>query len=304
MNSLKKVLLITATFLISFPSFSQTQHEIQLKDGVIHYEVFGEGTPILVINGGPGMNSEGFRSLAALIGEKHQAFIYDQRGTGKSKITAINRSTITIDAMVKDIEILRKHLGVKKWIVFGHSFGGMLASYYATKHSEYISGLILSSSGGINMDLFNSLSLTSRLNQKNRDSLNYWASKIAQGDTSYKTRLQRGKYLAPAYLYDQSHVPAVAHRLTQGNLQINALVFQSMRAISFDCSKELTQFNKPVLIIQGIHDIIPQKISKYAHKVFPNSTLKIIEKSAHYAWLEQPDKYFSTLFSFTKKIVF
>ena len=104
------------------------------------------------------------------------------------------------------------------------------------------------------MDLFSRISITSRLTKTERDSLNYWNNIISNGDASYYARLQRGKYLTPAYLYDKSNIPIVAERLTQGNSTINQLVYQNMRKIGFDCSEELKKLKAPVLIIQGVPD--------------------------------------------------
>ena len=61
--------------------------------------------------------------------------------------------------MVDDLEVLRKQLQIRQWIVLGHSFGGMLACYYATLFPENIEGLILSSSGGIDLELQSYVSL-------------------------------------------------------------------------------------------------------------------------------------------------
>jgi len=171
----------------------------------------------------------------------------------------------------------------------------MLASYYASKHPENTKGLILSSSGGINMDLFSRLNIRGRLSKTEQDSLTYWSSRLSNGDTTYHARYQRGKYLAPAYLHDKSNIEVVAHRLTQGNRQINGLVFQDMYRIGFDCTPSLKTFTNPVLIVQGDHDIIDIKISEYAHGVFPNSDLKILKNCGHYGWLDRPKAYFAAI---------
>lgn len=277
---------------------AQTSHEIQVPGGVIHTEVFGEGTPILIINGGPGMSSEGFRSLASKIAKTNTAIIFDQRGTGKSRFEKINPSTITMDHMVDDIEAIREFMNIKEWIVLGHSFGGMLGSYYTGKHPDKVSGLILSSSGGVDMELFESLNITSRLSAENQDSLRYWNRRISNGDTSFKARLKRGLFLAPAYLHDQEYVPAIAQRLTQGNMIINGLVYQDMQRIGFDCKPSLSNFRKPVLIIQGAYDIIPEHISQKSADLFANSKLVILKNSGHYGWLEEADLFFEELIEF------
>jgi proline iminopeptidase len=152
------------------------------------------------------------------------------------------------------------------------------------------------------LELLSSLDITSRLSQNNRDSLLYWNQQIARGDTSYDARLKRGKYLAPAYLYDDSLVPIVAERLTQGNMAINRLVFRDLRRIDYDTKAELKNYTQPVLVIQGKHDIIPISISRKAHQLFPNSTLLVLDHASHYGWLEEPETYFSAIDVFMESI--
>lgn len=296
-----KKLLLTIFILLSCNSlFSQTEHNIKNAGNIIHLKVYGEGAPILIINGGPGMNSNGFIPLAQKLGASNKAIIYDQRGTGLSKISPLNSRTITLDLMVEDIEMIREFLKIDKWVILGHSFGGMLASYYASEHPNRVKGLILSSSGGIDMELFSRINITSRLTKKQRDSLSFWNDKISKGDTTYYTRLQRGKYLAPAYLYNQVNVPIVAERLTQGNTMINRLVYQNMRKIDFDCSEGLRSLEAPVLIIQGKEDIIDKATAEKAMHVFQNASLVILENCNHYGWLDRPKAYFESIDNFLK----
>ncbi|MEB8330210.1 alpha/beta fold hydrolase [Flavobacteriaceae bacterium KMM 6897] len=289
--------LLASTFL-----FCQNEECIKTGENTIYITTYGQGQPILIINGGPGMNSNGFRGLAEIIGKSNKAIIYDQRGTGKSKLPNIDANTITLDSMINDIEIIRNHLNIEQWVVLGHSFGGMLGSYYASKFPEKIKGLILSSSGGINMDLFSRINITSKLNRADKDSLNYWNAKIANGDTTYFASLQRGKYLAPAYLFNKSNVPIVAERLTQGNPVINSLVYQNMRKINFDCSDGLKKIKVPVLIIQGKQDIIDMDTATSTIETMPHSTLVILENCGHYGWLDQPEQYFKNINDFLKNL--
>ena len=110
---------------------------MQTKGGVIYYRSFGKGVPMLIINGGPGMNSEGFTQLAIQLSKNNRTILFDQRGTGRSKFTVTDSSTITMQLMAEDIENLRKKLNIDKWIILGHSFGGMMASYYAIIPATY-----------------------------------------------------------------------------------------------------------------------------------------------------------------------
>lgn len=283
-------------------TFAQTEGYAKNNDSSLtYYKTFGKGEPLLIINGGPGMNSNGFEDMAKTLSENQETIIYDQRGTGKSKLEKLNAKTISMQLMAEDIESLRKHLKIEKWNILGHSFGGMLASYYATVYPNSIDKLILSSSGGVDLTLLKTPNLIEAgLNQSQKDSLNYWNNKIEKGDTSYAARIGRGRAMAPAYVYDQKYAPIIAERLTQGNSKINGLLWSDMQKMNFDCKAKLENFKNPVLIIQGKEDIISNEIGEIAHKTFPNSKLILLEHSKHYGWLDTREKFFSDINSFLK----
>ena len=290
---MKKGILFCLVVIFCWQANAQQEGFAESKGVKVYYRTFGVGTPVLIINGGPGMNSNGFAELAKMLSVRNETIIYDQRGTGKSVIQNIDSSNITMQLMVEDIENLRKHLNISKWIVMGHSFGGMLASYYATLHPEAIISMILSSSGGIDLDLLSDVgnNITSRLTKQQSDSVNFWTQKINAGDTSHFAKLQRAKSLANAYVLDKKYVPVIAERLTQSNMQVNNLVWQDMQKIKFNCAPGLSTFNKPVLIIQGKQDIVDAKLAEKAHKVLKNSKLVFVEHSVHYGWLDNKEEY-------------
>lgn len=298
---MKKIFLLVFLMVLG-NTFAQIEGYSTNSDGSkTYYKTFGKGEPLLIINGGPGMNSNGFEDMAKTLAEKQETIIYDQRGTGKSKLKDLNSKTISMKIMADDIESLRKHLKIQKWNILGHSFGGMLGSYYATVYPNSINKLVLSSSGGVDLTLLKTENLIERnLTKAEKDSLNYWNTKIEKGDTSHETRLGRGRALAPAYVYDQKYVPIIAERLTQGNSKINGLLWEDMQKINFDCKPKLKSFKNPVLIIQGKQDVISNEIGELAHKTFPNSKLILLENCRHYGWLDAKEKYFSEVNSFLK----
>lgn len=298
---MKKIFLLVFLMVLG-NTFAQTEGYSTNSDASkTYYKTFGKGEPLLIINGGPGMNSNGFEDMAKTLAENQETIIYDQRGTGKSKLQDLNSKTISMKIMADDIESLRKHLKIKKWNILGHSFGGMLASYYATIYPNSIDKIVFSSSGGIDLTLLKTENLIERnLTKAEKDSLNYWNAKIEKGDTSHDTRLGRGRALAPAYVYDQKYVPIIAERLTQGNSKINGLLWDDMQKIHFDCKSKLKTFKNSVLIIQGKQDVISNEIGELAHKTLPNSKLILLENCRHYGWLDAKEKYFSEVNSFLK----
>lgn len=295
---------IIAALLITlhFNLFGQKEGRLNSKGIEIYYRIFGTGKPLLIINGGPGMNSDGFTTLASILSKNYQAIIYDQRGTGRSLMEKTDSTTVTMQLMIEDIEALRKHLNIDHWTILGHSFGGMLASYYTCFYPEHLQGLILSSSGGIDLELLNYAgnNINSKLSKEEQDSVNYWTAKINNGDTSYNAKLHRASSLASAYVYDKKYMPVIAKRLTQLNAEVSGLVWQDLQRIKFDCVKKLSSFNKPVLIIQGKEDIVEAKTAIKAHKALKNSKIVLMENCVHYGWLDRPDIYFDEIDKFMK----
>ncbi len=298
---MKKIFLF-AFLLVAGTIFAQTEGYAVNNDGSkTYYKTFGKGEPLLIINGGPGMNSNGFEDMAKVLAETQQTIIYDQRGTGKSKLATLSSKTISMKIMADDIEALRKHLKIKKWNVLGHSFGGMLGSYYATVYPNSINKLVLSSSGGVDLSLLKGPNLIEKnLSKVEKDSMDYWNDKIEKGDTSHVARLARGRAMAPAYVYDQKFIPIIAERLTQGNSKINGILWADMQKMNFDCRAKLKNFKNPVLIIQGKEDIISNEIGEIGHKAYPNSKLILLEHSKHYGWLDAREKYFNDVNSFLR----
>ena len=110
---------------------------------VMYWEQVGNprGRPVLFLHGGPGAGA----------GAVHRRFfdpshwrvaIFDQRGAGRSRPMGSLVQNTTAD-LVADIELLRVHLGVERWLLFGGSWGSTLALAYAQAHPDRVRGLVL-----------------------------------------------------------------------------------------------------------------------------------------------------------------
>ena len=301
----KNLTLFFLSLTFSFIAICQEDGFIETENGVLHYIKYGSGEPLLIINGGPGLDCQGFIPLAELLSDKYMTILFDQRGTGKSELKQVDSTTVTMNLMAGDMETLRNHLKIDKWIVLGHSFGGFMAEYYAVYYPESIKAMILSSTGGIDLsilDYFNA-NLQMRLSQVERDSLKYWGDRVKEGDTTYNAKYSKGKYLASAYLYNKEYVPKLAQRLAfGGNPQITRLVYKDLFKIGFDSREALKDFKKPVLIIQGRQDITGDGVAYEAHLALPNSSLVFINESCHYSWWEQSEQYKSEVQKFIASV--
>lgn len=268
-----------------------------------YYQTFGEGEPILIINGGPGMNSNGFADMAKSISQLgYKTIIYDQRGTGKSVLEKSDSSTITMDLMTTDIEDLRKKLNIDKWTVLGHSFGGLLACHYFSKYPESVNKLIFSSSAGVNLNFANYLNeqIQKNLTKQQRDSLSFYQNKIAAGDTSFQTRSKKSEIVANAYVYNKKYTKLIAGRLMEMNWAVNGIVFQNLVNINYNYKNKFTKSTIPVLVIQGQNDIIKTETGQEIKNSFGNAKIKLLKNCGHYGWLDNPTEYFGTIKTFLK----
>lgn len=100
-----------------------------------------EGQPIIFLHGGPGGGISA-KQRRFFDPAHYRIILLDQRGAGKSTPHAALDENTTWD-LVHDIELVRKHLGIRKWIVFGGSWGSTLALAYAIKHPTKVLGLVL-----------------------------------------------------------------------------------------------------------------------------------------------------------------
>ena len=302
---IKIAIVIFCILILSMAAMGQQDGYLETDNGIIHYIKFGTGEPLLIINGGPGLDCEGFVPLAELLSDHYMTIIFDQRGTGQSELDQVDSTTVTLALMAKDMETIRKHFKLNNWIVLGHSFGGFMVEYYASNYPESVKAMILSSTGGIDLNILTyfSANLNMRLSQTERDSLAYWSNRVKQGDTTYTARYNKGKYLASAYLYNKDFVPKLAQRLAFGGVpRITSLVYKDLYKIKFDCRGPLKDFTKPVLIIQGRQDITGDGVAYEAHLALQNSSIVFINESAHYSWWEQGEQYKSEVEKFIASV--
>jgi proline iminopeptidase len=114
----------------------------------VYWETCGnpDGKPALVVHGGPGGGcSPGMRRQ--FDPERYRAVLFDQRGCGRSlphaSDPATDMSVNTTAHLIADMERLREHLGIERWLLWGGSWGSTLALAYAERHPERVSEIVL-----------------------------------------------------------------------------------------------------------------------------------------------------------------
>lgn len=109
----------------------------------LYWELCGTpgAKPAVFLHGGPGAGCVP-EHRRAFDPARYQVLLFDQRGCGRSRPHASLHANTTWH-LVEDIERLRRHVGVERWLVFGGSWGSTLALAYAETHPERVTELVL-----------------------------------------------------------------------------------------------------------------------------------------------------------------
>ncbi|GAA1211452.1 prolyl aminopeptidase [Prauserella alba] len=114
----------------------------------LYWEVSGNpgGKPAVALHGGPGTGSSP-RMRSLFDPDRYRVVLVDQRSSGRSTPSAadpvVDLSANTTQHLVADLETLRVHLGIERWLVWGASWGVTLALAYAQAYPERVTELVL-----------------------------------------------------------------------------------------------------------------------------------------------------------------
>ncbi len=275
--------------------FEQDGHEI-------YYEQVGNphGKPILFLHGGPGAGcSPAHRRL--FDPEKFRAILFDQRGSGRSKPIASIKNNTTKN-LISDINYLREKLKIKKWTLFGGSWGSTLALVYAIENPAYVSALILRGIFlGTNAEIDWYLHdmgkffpeaharFTSHIPiEEQHDILFAYYKRLTS--TDLKIRNEAAKFFAS---YENSCATLHAENRDPGHSALSiaileAYYFMNHCFLPADYIVKNVGYIKqlPCYIVQGRHDVICPPISAYKlHKIWGhNSKLLFVDDAGHSAF--------------------
>ncbi len=133
-----------------YPEIEPTDHGLlDVGDGHrMFWETCGnpQGLPALVLHGGPGSGCAPWQRRLFDPG-RYRIVLFDQRNCGRSTPHAsepdVDLTANTTQHLLADIERLRQHLGVERWLVTGGSWGSALALAYAERHPDRVSAMVL-----------------------------------------------------------------------------------------------------------------------------------------------------------------
>ncbi|HSH75005.1 MAG TPA: alpha/beta fold hydrolase [Longimicrobiales bacterium] len=273
---------------------------LSLEDARIFYEVVGQGDPIVVVHGGPGLDHAYLRPGLDALAVRNTLVYYDQRGTGRSA-AALEASTINLDAFIEDIEALRQALGYDRISVLAHSFGALIGIEYARRRPEAVRALILMNPIEPGSRFAEERADRARAARTAEDSTELAAltagEGFAAGDPATVSAVLRIRFRQA--LRDPARVDELdlelAESTAKNGAEVARLLGESMGEV--DWWDRLEEIGVPALVIHGRYDPLPLAMSRELAETLPLGRLSLLE-SGHFPYLEDPDGLLSAISAF------
>ena len=218
----------------------------------------GEGYPVMLCNGGAGC-CDYLAPVAEMLDDMAQVIRFEQRGCGRSQLVP----PYDIETCLTDLENIRKHYQIDRWIIGGHSWGADLALIYALERAPHVAGLICIAGGRVHND--------------------------REWHDEYERRKEREGEQLPKFDYPPNYeVNKQLNRSWKRYIQNPAL----LRAIS--------RLEIPALFVYGARDIRPSWPVEQVARLMPQARWELIEDAEHVIWFSRPNELKSLLRSFVE----
>jgi proline iminopeptidase len=267
--------------------------------------IAGTGEPIIIVHGGPGMSHDYLApQLIELLAKDYQLVFYDQRASGRSS-GVDDTASLTISHFVSDLDMLRQRLKIDRLNLLGHSFGGLLAMYYAISHPDHVNKLLLidtsPASWELNFPYFRK-TIAERQTEQDRQELN--TLKLKNDFTTNPAVMDR--YLK-IYFKPFFKDPALSQQLSLGidknwishfNVT-NDAVWNNLG--HYDIHDKLKYIKASTLVMHGDYSVISIDGAKAIASHIPNSKLVILKDVGHFPYIEAPKEFSSAIKAFWAK---
>ncbi|MEQ8423276.1 MAG: alpha/beta hydrolase [Cyclobacteriaceae bacterium] len=302
-------------FLGCSPSHHQTDKIAISPEGTfpgadslkIYYQIKGSGPDtLIVIHGGPGMDSEYMVADFTPLSENHTLLFYDQRGGGRSDLPE-DTTLLHIDHHVADLEALRNYFGLDQMTLVAHSFGPMLAAKYALRYPGNVSRMIfLGPIPPMKEDFYAQYgnNLGSRLSEDEINSMIKHNQNLLGGvdvkssctsfwNIALKPRLAEGIDVS---VVKGDCCAASPEAIRYGMQKTNPTTSGSLG--DWDLRPQLAELNIKTLIIHGEEEAIPMAMVEHWASAMPNAELIKVAGAGHFTYVEQPDVVWPAIESF------
>lgn len=263
--------------------------EIQANGINIHYEIHGEGEPVVLIGGLGADTFLWFRQTPEL-SKNFQVIVFDNRGAGESDKP---EEAYTIKMFADDTAGLLKALDISRAHIVGASLGGLIAQEFALTYSQMVNRLVLASTGfgGPHMVSPSIFALLPMLLTMRRS-----------GDPALDIRRSFTLFTSKAWCAQHDDLVTQYVEWRVAHPQPPAAYKRQQAAVkTFDGEARIGQIQAPVLIIHGANDrVVPVKNAHLLKSKLPQAQLVIIPDAGHAAPIQCAEQFNSTVTQFLK----
>jgi proline iminopeptidase len=267
--------------------------QIALPDGYnLNVEEVGSGLPLIVLHGGPGLDHSMFRPYLDALGDEYRLLYVDERGQGRSQ--RVDPETLSLDRFARDVDLLAEALGLEGFVLLGHSFGAIIATYHATELGTAAAYVISGggdSSDALDADVAESLSALGEGGKAIADSWELEKTVATEGQLKQLLRDQM-----PFHFHGEPP-PGYAEE-TLGSPEV-LRYFANIGYGAFDYRPKLKEVDKPTLVLVGEYDrTTTPRAAQVLHEGIPGSDLHIVPAAGHMTFVEQTDEYLAVIRDF------
>ncbi|NUO80027.1 alpha/beta fold hydrolase [candidate division KSB1 bacterium] len=276
----------------------------QINGVALYYKTIGEGEPIVILHGGPGLDHSYFLPQMERLAKSYKLIFFDQRASGRS--SAPKDSTgMTLDHFIADIDGVRQAFGLEKMHLMAHSWGGLLAMNYALKHSAHLKSLILVNSVSAN-------SADRALADKNLQSRYTRQDSLDRAQVMQRPAFQMrdSKALAeffkivfrPAF-YDRKFAKQLTLAFQPDYVKKSAMLqYLSKDLATYNLHAQLATLKVSALIIHGEADPLPVEAAAQLHESLKGSEFVLLKYCGHFPFIEAPQDFVVNVKSFLNRL--
>lgn len=266
----------------------------------LYYKVVGQGEPILIIHGGPGLNHKYLFHNLQFLTDRYQLIFYDQRASGRSSLT-LDSNSVTIDNFIEDIDELRNTFGIEKLNIMAHSWGGLLAMKYAIKHPENTKLLILISSVGASSEISTMANQILAEQFTKEDSIR--RVEIIQTDEFQKREPNAIESLMKIgfrhQFYNIAFLDSLNLSLNKDYIKTSQLLQNLAKDLTvYDFHSDLGKIQSPTLLVYGNYDPLTELAGIRIHESIEKSEFKILDNCGHFPFIEKQNEFKKAVMTF------